>query len=222
MSSGVFILKRIVILSFCLFCSQSLRAEWSEKARQLIENESKKYHSHNNSAFITYWGGIRRHFSDKSNKGKVNLIKLPSLLEKKIGVYFYEDKNSDRLNILFPGIFGSLEKNITKSFINTIEKMKGSVLVVPNFFSVPYIEAKPIYAERSFLVDIQVPVSIIDKYNKKSRYKYIDIYAESLGTYIGSSVLATLSNRKELKNTNFSLTLHSPPIEVNNTLAHFD
>jgi hypothetical protein len=208
-----------VILSF-LFLTTLVYGQWSPKARKIIEDEAAKYKSFNDPGYISYWGGIRRRFSDRSINGEVKEFKLPGLTELGLKTYFRENKQSAKLHVFFPGVFGSLDSEITKRMTNILESIGGNVLVIPNFLAVDYIQSKPIYGNRSLITDILIPLKIIDKYNKN--VNEIHLYAESLGSYIGASVLARLSNRPELKNKILSLTLLWPPIEIKDAISNFD
>jgi hypothetical protein len=209
-----------LLVSLLTFSSIDCHATWKSKSRSIIESEAKNYKSFGKAGYTSYWGGIRRRFSNRENKGNLESIKLPGLLENGLKVYFFENLKSERIHIFFPGVFGSLESEITKSVIRDLEVMGESVLVIPNFFSTEYIKAKPIYGKDSLVTDILIPLKIIDRYKKN--YQKFYLYAESLGSFIGSSVLARLSNRLEFKNKKIDLTLMWPPIEINNALKNFD
>ncbi len=198
----------------------SAEASWSSQSRDLILKETSHLKSFGNAGYISYWGGIRRSFGNRDIKGSILPVEIPKLFKEKLDIYYFEDKQSDRLNVFFPGVFGPVENGITKRMINILENLEGSLLVIPNFFSAPYIKSSPIYKENSLLTDMEVPILLINKYVKER--KEVHLYAESLGSYIGSSTLARLSNSTEYATTKFSLTLLFPPIEIHNALVHFD
>ncbi len=208
-----------VILVFLAFTTLCL-AQWTPKAREIIESEAKKYNSFNDPGFISYWGGIRRRFSERGTTGEITELNLPGLTESALKVYYRENKQSAKLHVFFPGVFGSLDSEITKRMTNILESLGGNVLVIPNFLAVDYIQSKPIYGERSLITDILIPLKIIDKYNKNMNE--IHLYAESLGSYIGASALARLSNRAQMKTKKLSLTLLWPPMEIKDALVNFD
>lgn len=203
-----------------LFLLNISHAQWAPKARNIIESEAKKYKSFDNPGFISYWGGIRRRFSDRETNGVISEFKLPGLTESELKVYFRENKQSAKLHVFFPGVFGSLDSEITKRMTQIIETLGGNVLVIPNFLAVDYIESKPIYGDRSLVTDILIPLKIIDKYNKN--ITDIHFYAESLGSFIAASSMARLSNRASMKTKKLSLTLLWPPIEIKDALKNFD
>jgi hypothetical protein len=208
-----------VILSF-IFLTTLAYGQWSPKARKIIEDEAVKYKSFDDAGYVSYWGGIRRRFADRENTGEIKEFKLPGLTELGLKTYFRENKQSAKLHVFFPGVFGSLDSEITKRMTQIFESIGGNVLVIPNFLAVDYIQSKPIYGKRSLVTDILIPLKIIDKYNKN--VNEIHLYAESLGSYIGASVLARLSNRSEMKNKKLSLTLLWPPIEIKSAISSFD
>lgn len=203
-----------------IFYSSTVLSSWSPETRSLIEKESQKYKVSKLPGYTSLWGGIRRRFSSRDQKGERIKIKLSGLAEKELEIYYYKNPNSSKLHIFFPGVFGSLQSEITNSMIYNLEATGHSVLVIPNFFSIEYLKSKPIYGKKSFITDTLIPLKIIDRFKKN--YQGFYLYGESLGSFIGASTLARLSKRDDFRNKFMSLTLLWPPLEIQNALENFD
>jgi hypothetical protein len=219
-------MTQMAISIILILMYSNVYASWSASTINLFKSKSKEYIHLQNAGFTSLWGGVKRKFSKSSVKGETIEILLGDKFEsKKLEVYLFEAKERGPLNILFPGVFGSIDGSLTPSIINLIEKFEGHVLVIPNFLSKAYIESGPIYKESPEKFDVNVAVEIINSTVlkiPKEKLQGMNLFAESLGSFVGAAVLSRISNDKKLKKHLMKLTLMWPPANISHSLQNFD
>lgn len=219
-------LTQMAITLIVIFFNSNALASWSPSTINLFKSQSKNYIHLKNAGFTTFWGGVKRRFSESGEKGEKIEIPLENQFKtKKLEVYFYEGKKKGPLNIFFPGIFGSINGALAPAMINLLEKFEGHVLVIPNFLSKTYIKADPIYESSPEQLDIKIAEDIIKSIILKipsEKLKGINLFAESLGSFVAAGVLSKISNDKKLKVHPMKVTLMWPPSNLSLSLKNFD
>lgn len=208
----------LIILPFCF-----AHAKWSDKSINLIQESSKEYKVKGPSGFVSLWGGIKRKFSTFKSYYPTTSFSLPDQFEKSISIYLKTRKHKSPLTIYFPGIFGSIEKDLTPAILNILEKNNTHIAVIPNFLSKRYIAKKPKYengvSEQAIQSSVEIIQKIIEKLSKEKISK-INLVGESLGTFVATATLSKLGKRnKDLK---FDLMLLWPPLKIDRVVKNFD
>ena len=174
------------------------------------------------NALITFWGGFRRYLSWAQNRG--GIVEKRSALFKSgsFSFYFFAHPNPKApLYIFMPGIFGQPHKGITQNFIDTLEALEGSVVVVPNLLAQEYIKANPAYIKDVVTSEVEVMEEVLDfALSKLSPQKRsVHLIAESLGSSVAVAWVAQdQTHRKRLSD----LLLLWPPMNLYNAMKNFD
>ncbi len=211
-----------VILLTLLSLSPSARANWARDSKSLLDQGVPAQLKTYPSALITFWGGLRRYLHWPQNRGQV-IEKESALFEsKQFTFYFYAHPNpSAPLYIFMPGIYGQPHKGITQNFIDSIEALEGSVVVVPNLLAQEYIQANPKYTSDVVASEVAVMDEALDFALSKlsSSDRSVHLIAESLGSSIAVAwVAADQREKKRIKD----LLLLWPPMNLFNAMKNFD
>lgn len=222
-------MKYISIKTVILFvvCNITVaHANWSAESITTLKSKSSEYIHLQNSGLTSLWGGVKRKFSNTPQMGsRIQVDITEKFKKKKLEVYLNKSPDKGPLNIFFPGVFGSLDGALVPSMVSLLESFPGHVLVIPNFLSVPYVEAGPIYSESPEEFDIEVAAQIIEKIILKiedENFTGINLFAESLGSFVAAGVLSKMSNNKKYYNKDLNLTLMWPPANLSLSLKNFD
>jgi hypothetical protein len=220
------IMTRLAITLIATLLYSNVHASWSPSTINLFKSKSKQYIHLQNAGFTSLWGGVKRRFSNSDQKGERLEVDLgENFKTKKLEVYFFEGKKKGPLNVFFPGVFGSVDGALAPAMINLLEKFPGHVLVIPNFLSVTYIKSDPIYTQSPEQLDITVAQEIINSIILKipdEKLQGINLFAESLGSFVAAAVLSRISNNKKLIKHPMKITLMWPPSNLSLSLKNFD
>lgn len=214
------------ILLLLLFSLNS-QAYWSTDSRKLIDNASKSHRFEGPAGYVSLWGGTKRKWSGGSNNGEVrNYYAKKYFKDETLPIYFFSPQKKAPLTIFFPGIFGEYDGDLTPSIIKLLEKNQNShVAVIPNFLSETYIKAQPIYKERVEKTDIYAAATIIRKIYRSippEQISHINLIAESLGSFVATSVLSVIDKSPIFLGKKINLLLMWPPLELPKVQANFD
>lgn len=218
-------LFKVILLPIFFTYSLCSFAKWSENTRLLIKETSEKSKVVGPAGYISLWGGMKRTWKNKDKAGEIVEVNTELVETKKVPVYFKAYSKKTALNFIFPGIFGQDDGNLTPSIISTLESLGGHVAVIPNFLSKKYIKSKPIYEDDVSSSDIKIATEIVKKIINKittEKITHINLVAESLGTFVGSGVLAELSKNKIASELKINLTLMWAPLKLTKVLENFD
>lgn len=211
-----------LVLFLLLLLPQGLKAQWAKDARALLARDLPSQIKTYPAALITFWGGFRRYLHWAQNRGEI--IERKSTLFKSGSFSFYFFAHPDPkapLYIFMPGIYGQPHKGITQNFIDTLETLNGSVIVVPNLLAQEYIRANPSYIKDVVSSEVEVMEEVLDFALSKlaAQKRPTHLIAESLG----SSVAVAWVAQDQLHKKRLSdLLLLWPPMNLYSAMKNFD
>jgi hypothetical protein len=165
-------------------------------------------------SFSTLWGGLRRALHWPKHKGRMTHL-LPKGFKEKIPVYIYATESKNDLYIFYLGVFGKPDGKTGPHAIDSLEKLGGHVIVIPNILADTYINARPdsglqdLEQERDFQTNLFDEV--VNQVGKEKISK-IHVLAESLGTF----------QALQVKRKFDSLKILAPPLYLDRSIKRFD
>ena len=210
-----------------LFISSSSFGFWSESSRKLIEHAAKKYKVEGPASYVSLWGGTKRKWAGSDNAGEVREYFAKDFFKNEtIEIYFSSVNKKAPLTIVFPGIFGQHDGDLSPNIIHLLEKNKEShVAVIPNFLSKSYIKARPKYGKDVSEVDIKAAATIVRKVFRSispDLITHVNLVGESLGSFVATGVLSEIDTKSTYAGKDINLLVMWPPLRLANVLKNFD
>ena len=213
---------QILALFLVLLFPPQLKAQWAQETKSLLDQGLPSQIKTSPNALITFWGGFRRYLRWAQNRGGIVEKKSALFKSGSFSFYFYAHPNPQApLYIFMPGIYGQPHKGITQNFIDTLEALEGSVVVVPNLLAQEYIQANPTYIKDVVTSEVEVMQEVLDFALSKlaPEKRPVHLIAESLGSSVAVAWVA--QDQKEKKRITDLLMLW-PPMNLFNAMKNFD
>ncbi len=211
----------LILLSLFLLFPRA-QAQWADQARTLFDKDLPEQIKTYPDALMTFWGGFRRYLHWPQARGEI-VEKASSLFKsQRFSFYFFAHPNPKApLYIFMPGIYGQPHKGITQNFIDTLEALEGSVIVVPNLLAQEYIQANPTYIKDVVESEVAVMQEVLDFALTKlpPQPRSIHLIAESLGSGLA---VAWVAEDQRTKKQISDLLLLWPPMNLFSAMKNFD
>jgi hypothetical protein len=188
---------------------------WDERQRTVLSDLSVVHKAYlTDSAFSTFWGGMRRAVFWALQRGEVQKLRVKGF-QKPLPLYISFLGGRKDLIIYYPGVFGKVDGRISPHMINTLEKKDAHVAVIPNIIAGPYLLARPQGEGDALKQETTLQTAVFDEVIKlvgSHRLKKIHIVAESLGSYQAMILQRPVA----------SVTLLWPPLHLARSIRRFD
>jgi hypothetical protein len=213
---------RVLSIIFVFSLSFSARADWSLKTESILNDGLPPMIKTYPEALISFWGGFRRYFHWAKNKGSIVEVESSLFKSSRFPLYLYTHPNPKApLYIFMPGIYGQPHKGITQNTIDYLEKLEGSLLVVPNILSTSYVEANPHYKDDVVASEVAVMEEALGYALSKlpEGRRSVHLIAESLGS---SVAVAWVAQDQAQEKRISDLLLLWPPLNLHSAMKNFD